>query len=260
MNAVYMASYSIIALHISLYFSNEYSKVLIATVCILLIIFCILLNSKMMFLCLCLGLIIFAFKKLSRLQAFLASSIILVSMFFVSVGIPKVKERISLEVNSNMSVVKQDTFSYDTPFTGTSLRLVFWRLSKEIIKENNGWLIGVHTGDFQDLLNKKYKEKGIYTGNAELKDTGYLGYGPHNQYIEILLSLGFLGLIVFICLLGNYIKNAWVLNNYLAFQCILLFVFFFITESVLSVNKGIVVFTFFTLLFLCLKPSTKESL
>jgi O-antigen ligase len=259
MNAVYMASYCIIALHIALYFSKEYHKVLVLIVSVLLIIFCVLLNSKMMLVCLCLGLIIFAFKKLSRLKALLTSSIILAGMFFIGVGVPKVKERITLEVNSNMSVIKQDTFRYDTPFTGTSLRLVFWRFSKEIIKENNGWLIGVHTGDFQHLLNEKYKRTGIYTGNSELKDTGYLGYGPHNQYIEVLLSLGIIGLIIFLMLLILYLKKAWVTNNYLALQCILVFIFFFITESVLSVNKGVVVFLFFTLLFYNINTHSKHS-
>ncbi len=259
MNAVYMASYCIIALHIALYFSKEHNKVLVAIVSASLIIFCILLNSKMMLVCLCLGLIIFAFKKLSRLKALLASFIILASIFFIGVGVPKVKERITLEVNSNMSVVKQGTFTYDTPFTGTSLRLVFWRFSNEIINENNGWLMGAHTGDFQDLLNEKYKRNGIYTGNPELKDTGYLGYGPHNQYIEVLLSLGITGLVVFIMMLIFYLKNAWVTNNYLGLQCICLFLFFFITESVLSVNKGIVVFVFFTLLLNNLNVQSKHS-
>jgi O-antigen ligase len=259
MNAVYMASYCIIALHIALYFSKEHNKVLVAIVSASLIIFCILLNSKMMLVCLCLGLIIFAFKKLSRLKALLASFIILASIFFIGVGVPKVKERITLEVNSNMSVVKQGTFTYDTPFTGTSLRLVFWRFSNEIINENNGWLMGVHTGDFQDLLNEKYKRTGIYIGNPELKDTGYIGYGPHNQYIEVLLSLGITGLVVFIMMLIFYLKNAWVTNNYLGLQCICLFLFFFITESVLSVNKGIVVFVFFTLLLNNLNVQSKHS-
>jgi O-antigen ligase len=259
MNAVYMSSYCIIALHIALCFSKEHNKVLVAIVSASLIIFCILLNSKMMLMCLSLGLIIFAFKKLSRLKALLASSIILASIFFIGVGVPKVKERITLEVNSNMSVVKQGKFRYDTPFTGTSLRLVFWRFSNEIINENNGWLMGVHTGDFQDLLNEKYKRTGIYTGNPELRDTGYLGYGPHNQYIEVLLSLGITGLVVFIMMLIFYLKNAWVTNNYLGLQCICLFLFFFITESVLSVNKGIVVFVFFTLLFNTLNVQSKHS-
>ena len=259
MNAVYMASYCIIALHIVLYFSQKYNKFLIVTVSLLLIIFCVLLNSKMMLVCLCIGLMIFAFKNLNRIQALFASIFILASVFFISFGVPKVKERITLEVNSNMSVVKQDTFRYDTPFTGTSLRLVFWRFSKEIIKENNGWLMGAHTGDFQDLLNEKYKRTGIYTGNLELKDTGYLGYGPHNQYIEVLLSLGITGLVVFIMMLIFYLKNAWVTNNYLALQCILLFLFFFVTESVLSVNKGLVVFVFFTLLFYNLNTQPKQT-
>ena len=56
-----------------------------------------------------------------------------------------------------------------------------------------------------------------------------------------------------------YLKNAWVTNNYLGLQCICLFLFFFITESVLSVNKGIVAFVFFTLLFYNLNTQPKQT-
>jgi O-antigen ligase len=213
----------------------------------------------MMLACLAFGIIFYGFQKLKLINAFALVISVVGFISLIILTVPSIKQRITTELQSNLNVVNQTHFTYDTPFTGTSLRLVFWKTSIELLNEKNAWLNGVHTGDFQDLLNIKYKEKGIYTGNPELKDTGYLGYGPHNQYIEILLSVGILGLLVFICLLTYYIRTAWILNNYLAFQCILLFVFFFFTESVLSVNKGIVIFTFFSLLFLCLKPSTKES-
>lgn len=259
MNAVYLSSYSVIAIHILLYYYNELNKYVTILSILLLILFCFLLSSKMMLACLAFGIIFFGFQKLKIMNAFVLVITVIGCMGFIIFTVPNIKQRISTEFQSNMSVVNQTHFTYDTPFTGTSLRIVFWKTSMEILNEKQAWLIGVHTGDFQDLLNEKYKEKGIYTGNPELKDTGYLGYGPHNQYIEILLSIGVLGLFVFICLLGYYVKTAWVLKNYLAFQFIFLFIFFFLSESVLSVNKGIVIFTFFSLLFLCLKPCTKES-
>jgi O-antigen ligase len=258
MNAVYLSAYSIIALHCVFYFAKEFRKLIVVTISFFLIVFCVLLNSKMMLACLCLGLIIFAFKKLKATTAILFSATVIGCMCLIGISVPKVKERVALEFNSNMAVVKQDTFRYDTPFTGTSLRIVFWRFSKEILMKQNGWVIGVHTGDFQDLLNQKYIRTGIYVGNPELKDTGYLGYGPHNQYIEVLLSLGITGLTIFLALLVYYFNWAWQTDNYLALQCILLFTFFFFSESVLSVNKGIVAFVFFTVLFQTLSPNKKK--
>ena len=109
--------------------------------------------------------------------------------------------------------------------------------------------MGVGTGDFQDLMNEKYKKTGVYTGNVALKDTGYLGYGPHNEYVEIVLSLGIIGLFLLLYTLFYYAKMALLANNYLALQLLVLFVLFFITESALSTQKGIVPFVFFSVLF-----------
>jgi O-antigen ligase len=99
-------------------------------------------------------------------------------------------------------------------------------------------------------LNKKYIETNLYTGNPELHDTGYLGYGPHNQYIEVLFSMGIIALALFIYILFWYLKEVIRSRNYLGIQVMVLFILFFFTESALSVNKGIVPFVFFTVLFL----------
>jgi O-antigen ligase len=206
MNAVYISSYSIIAIHILLYYYNELNRYFAIVSIFLLVVFCLLLSSKMMLACLAFGIIFYGFQKLKLINAFALVISVVGFISLIILTVPSIKQRITTELQSNLNVVNQTHFTYDTPFTGTSLRLVFWKTSIELLNEKNAWLNGVHTGDFQDLLNIKYKEKGIYTGNPELKDTGYLGYGPHNQYIEILLSVGILDLLVFICLLTYYIR------------------------------------------------------
>lgn len=249
LNAVYMSALSIIAIHIAFYYAEEYPKYSVILVIAALIVFCFLLDSRMMFVCLCLGLIILSFRTLNPKLALLFSILIVVVTSITILSIPRIKERIMQEMNSNMNIVSLEHFRYDTPFTGTSLRLVLWKFSLGLLNEHKAWVKGVDTGDFQDLMNEKYRQTGMYTGNPELRDTGYLGYGPHNQYIEILLTTGIAGLILFLFLLIHYFKQAWSKNHYLAFQSILLFSFFFFSESVLSVNKGIVPFVFLTLLF-----------
>lgn len=248
-NAVYMSALSVIAIHISFYYSGKYPNYVIIPVIVALILFCFLLDSKMMLACLCVGMIILSFRTVHFKLAWILSITILLITSVVIFGVPRIKQRITDELNSNLDVVSLTHFRYDTPFTGTSLRLVLWKFSIELLNDEKSWFKGVNTGDFQDLMNEKYRKTGMYTGNPDLKDTGYLGYGPHNQYIEILLTTGIVGLVLFLFLLIHYFKQARSKDHYLAFQSILLFSFFFFSESVLSVNKGIVPFVFFTLLF-----------
>ena len=249
-NAVYLAAYCLIGIHILLYYFRSLSVLLAVSCIMILLLFCLLLNSKMMLFILFAGLVIYGFNFFSKKAALLISGMGLLGILAIGIGVPKVKERMALELSSNFKVVEQDSFRYDTQFTGTSLRLLFWKFSFEIQSEHHAWLTGLNTGDFQDALNKKYIETNLYHGNPDLHDTGYLGYGPHNQYIEVLFSMGIIALLVFICLLALYLKNAIRSHNYMGIQVMVLFVLFFFTESVLSVNKGIVPFVFFTVLFM----------
>lgn len=253
MNAVNLSAYVIIAIHILLYYYKIFNKILVLPALFLLLLFCVLLNSKMMLFSLALSGIVFLFFYYSKKTATFSSIAIVLALILLIIFDSKLKERVNSELQSNWNVVKQATFTYDTPFSGASFRVVIWRFSFELLNEKKAWLIGVNTGDFQDLLNQKYKSTGLYTGSKELGDTGYLGYGPHNQYIEILLAMGCIGLTCFLGLLVFSFRRMLLQKNYLGIQFLLLFFLFFMSESILSVHKGIVPFCFFLLLFFQIK-------
>lgn len=257
-NAVYMAAYCLIGLHALLYYFKSLPKAVSILGIFVLLLFCLLLNSKMMLFILFAGLVVYSFQFFSKKTALVISGFGLAGILATGLGVPNIKERMAVELSSNFHVLQQDTFRYDTPFTGTSLRLLFWKFAFEIQSQHKGWLTGMNTGDFQDALNKKYIETNLYTGNPELHDTGYLGYGPHNQYVEVLFSMGIIVLFLFLYILIYYFKNALRQGNYMGTQVMLLFLFFFFTESVLSVNKGIVPFVFFTVLFLLPKSNVLD--
>lgn len=246
-NAVYLAMYCLMAL-VLISLNALFSEGLTRFFKVLLLTFIVMLNSK---LCLVLTLLFlihqfYVSRNWSAKKMVLGIAVLLLSIVSLAL-IPAVNKRFSAELATKMSVVNQQTYAYDTPFTGTSLRLVLWKKSLTIVKENNAWLWGVGTGDFQDLLNEQYKACGMYTGNPALHDTGYLGYGPHNQYIEVWLCMGVLGLCLFSVLLYYLIKQVATGNNeqlYFLLICLL----FFVTESVLSTNKGVVFFCFFVCL------------
>lgn len=247
-NAVYMSAYTLFAIHMLFYFKDSLSHYLFLFTQITLIVIMLLLSSKLMLLLLILSPLFYVFKQKIFLKKYMF--ILVIGATFLILLAPPIRQRFITEWESNFKVLKLNKFNYDTPFSGTSLRLLFWKLSIDILNEENSWLCGVGTGDFQDLLNQKYKEINLYTGNPELGDHGYIGYGPHNQFIETLLSMGILVLLFFIYLLYIFIKTAIVQPNTLALSFLIICLCFFISESVFSMNKGILFFTFFSILLL----------
>ncbi|MBP7261893.1 MAG: O-antigen ligase family protein, partial [Bacteroidia bacterium] len=182
------------------------------------------------------------------------ATVVLVLILFLSNQF--VLKRYLTEWNTDFSVVKQEQYFYNTPFSGSSLRLVLWKHSLHIIREQQAWIAGVGTGDFQDLLNQRYLESGMFMGDQRRGDKGYEGYNPHNQYVEAFLSTGALGLscLLFwlVCLfLQSYKVRKPEYSYLIVFVSVLC-----LTECFLSANKGIVWFVFFSYLLVNTKPNT----
>jgi O-antigen ligase len=155
----------------------------------------------------------------------------------------------------NTAIVFQDKYEYDSPLDGISLRLIQWRFGLEIISEQNAWISGVGITESQKLLNTKYLEYNLYTGNEELGDTGYIDYNFHNQYVETLLSTGITGLLMLILII---IATFTFYRKSLVFPAlsILITVLFFFTESVLERQAGILVFS----MMITFAPKNKNSM
>jgi len=158
------------------------------------------------------------------------------------------RNRINEIITTDLHVIGQSQFKYDTPFTGISLRIVLGKLSLEAISQHHLWLFGSGTGDGQDLLNEKIKEHNLYTGNPTLNDKGYLGYNVHCQYIETLLYTGIGGLLALIFIIFVSMKAALRKKESIYAFLMIAISIFFLTESVLELHKGIVFFTFFNCL------------
>jgi hypothetical protein len=230
-------------------------------VVLFLVFGCILLSSKLMIAILVFLLLL---RSVHYAHSLRTAQITLgtIAVICVTIGtiivIPQTRERFSTELASDFTVLNQDTFRYDTPFSGTSLRVQIWKLCVELLNENRAWITGVGIGDLQDKLDEKYRQKGMYTGNPELKDSGYLGYGPHNQYMEILTAMGGIAVFFFGFVISLLWQRAVVRNHFLLPGFLLLITLFFITESVLGTAKGILFFMFFTTLFVTREDLASE--
>jgi O-antigen ligase len=252
LNAIYLSIYSAFSLFVLLYYYESFGavqrRISIVSMAFLLCSL-ILLSSKMLLVVTLVGVVLFFVLELKSNKQKWNVLLGVLIFFALILMIKPVRQRFEIEFNSRTEVLKLNQYKYDTPFTGLTLRLVFWKICFEIMDEKDAWITGVGIGDFQDLLNQKYIDKGIYTGNKQLGDTGYIGYGPHNQWVEMLLSMGLIGLVYFIWFIIYIINHYIKAGNALALLFILIFVSVSITECVLSVNKGIVFFAFFICLF-----------
>ncbi len=157
------------------------------------------------------------------------------------IGLQPFYHRMGELKNTSLAQIQQSQFDYDTPFNGISLRLLQWRFAIEILDDTKSWLTGVGNARKQELLNAKYEHYGVYTGNPDLGDSGYLDYNFHNQYVETLVGGGIVGLLLLVLLFvysGLYLSRERLFPSYI----LLIICLFFITESVLERQAGLLMF------------------
>lgn len=160
-----------------------------------------------------------------------------------------VKKRFSDLTSGATTLFQQQKFNAGVYFNGLQFRLLTWRFTAEILTEQKAWLLGVSAGDGQTLLRKKYIETNMYTGDGSASG-GYLQYNCHNIYLQTTLESGIIGLIFLLSIIASILFKLVKSKKRTAlifFLCMLVFGF---TESYLSRQFGIVLFTFLPLLAL----------
>ncbi len=83
-------------------------------------------------------------------------------------------------------------------------------------------------------------------------------HNAHNQYLEIFLRYGIIGLSIYLLLVFKLIKQAFLSKNYFFRWFMVIFLLSSITESLLQRQIGIVFFTFFSTLFLVYKDKNPK--
>lgn len=173
-------------------------------------------------------------------------SISFISLIFVSSN--PIRARFYDILKGEIKVVAQDKFHQGDYFNGLQFRLLQWRFVPEILTENKGWWFGVSPGDAQDMLNKKFISKNMYTGDPSKGTRGYLVYNTHNQFLETLLQNGIIGLVVLLATCFSLVKIAAQKKDRILTFIILLLIAWLFTESAFETQYGIIIFTFFPLL------------
>ena len=134
------------------------------------------------------------------------------------------------------STIENETIS-DMDF-----RMLHWNAVLLTI-HNNPILTGTGTAGTRDFLYEKYNE-------FKLKSAYETRYNAHNQFLEITLRYGIIGLFSFLCMILYLLVAFYKNKNHFALIVLSVFVVFFLTESILERHSGIALFPLLMTVFL----------
>ncbi len=120
--------------------------------------------------------------------------------------------------------------------SGNQTRLLMWTVSTQEFLEHP---MGSGTANFDDKLGKRLRDKG-------LEDYAEFKYNPHNQFLQVAVEIGVMGLLIFLSIFVCYFKMAQKYQFSLLFWLTLNLAFNCLFESMFQRQSGIV---FYVLLF-----------
>jgi O-antigen ligase len=218
------------------------------------IAFSILLASKLLLFVLPVILMFYLLQRYparKRIKPILAALLLIISgVIVLATTNNPIKSRYMDIFRGNIDMAAREEFAANMYFNGVQWRLLEYRFAWEILNEKKAWVLGVSPGDSQDLLDEKYRKTKIYVGTPELKDTGYLGYDSHNQFLQHLLQSGLIGFLLLAIVCFMVLREAVKERSREALFFFITLLLVFLTESLLELQHGLFLFSFFPFLFL----------
>jgi O-antigen ligase len=174
----------------------------------------------------------------------LISSGIIIILITTALTIPSLKKQWKelFDFSGKSSIVLDQDSSLTRSWGGRAVRVAIWQCSSDLLKKH--WLTGVGTGDVQDSLQQAYENRKFYFASRHNR------YNAHNQYLQITLANGLPGLLILLsCICWPLVQFRKKFTNEIYFLFLLLFAVICFSESLLSVNKGILWYSFFNSIF-----------
>jgi O-antigen ligase len=241
----YLSMYILISMLISLesFFDKALSvikRVLWLTVIFLFLTVLYLLSSRAGILSAVVILPVYLLFRLYKLIPRYALYLIIVLIVSFTGILLKTNSRIQYSIEEVSKEKIHQTLETDT-------RFVIWKSAFGVIKNN--LLFGVGTGDASKELKAEFLSRG-YT------DGYYDNLNAHNQFIEIQLENGLIGLAVFLTIIGFIAYISISEKNLILGLFLISMLIFFMFETLLNRHAGIAFFPIFTFLLLHYKPKT----
>jgi O-antigen ligase len=223
-------------------FPSRFSTLLSVLIVLFFTGIIILLSSKMGLISLVLLFVGFTIYLIISKKRYLiggaALILILASVVSLVQFVPEIGDRVKNAIHAIANPPKDNS-----ELESTAVRMLIWKAANTVIAEN--LVFGAGTGDGKDALIQEYK-------NREMVGAYEHTLNAHNQFYQVTVSLGIIGLMLLLfCLLlpllGRYQTPSAI---YVLF--LLIIIFNFIPESMLEVQAGVMFYAFFnSLLCFC---------
>ena len=217
---------------------HDLSKLKIVLFIILILyfqLFIILLSSKAGIISLIILLIVSVIYVFIKKSSFIIGFILMLflSCIFIFMKVlPYPAQRLE---TAGKILQKSDTILKDTN-EGTGERILIWRSSLEIMKNNI--FFGVGTGDVKDALIEKYNDNKIQLA-IEKK------LNAHNQYLQTFITLGLFGFLVLALILLLPLIYAIKQTDYIYIVFLIIMIFNLLVESMFETQAGVIYYAFF---------------
>lgn len=175
------------------------------------------------------------FYKKHKLITVISIFLLLVFSFFIV----RTNERVKI----GLSEIANETF------LSRDGRISIWSSAFQSIRHN--LIFGVGIGDVKTELMKEY----IRQGDQNLIQSHY---NVHNQYLEILMENGIIGLTLFLSILGVMLYIAFSKRNTLYYLFTIMILIFFLFETVMERLQGVSFFALFSFLLLYSRSDKKR--
>ena len=274
-NAVYMAWYVFCALSALLLINWQYLfrdkwRLLNWALATILLVFLVLLSSRLLLAVFALLTIPSYLLKLIRSRKGSWKSILSVAVLMVSIGGAlaltgnPINSRFRDVMHRDLKIAFLKDYRDTIPhFNNLTLRLFVWRCGMDNMREHNLWLKGCGNGDEHHIQNAHFNELGITPERQERYAIAIQNINLHNMYMQSLIMFGVPGLVVFMLIMISpffYVSKVEHRRWFLVFHIVSFL--FMIQESALQTQAGVIFFTFFSCIFwqAVKRPSKPENL
>ena len=253
LNAIYVSMYFVISLSYVLFKKNKQKRHFLMILFFIVMLF--LLSSKIVIGISLISLLLFFILnsgygiKIKQKVALLAFTLVVISILFPSQIVTRFKDEKTINVDE---VLNNKTFGQIYPWTGTSIRLLQLRVLSEQIHEKKIFWTGFGLFASRKSLDEYHTKYNTYRA--------FHNYNYHNMYAQIFSETGFFGLLLLVLLLLINFINALKSRSFIFILFSISMPIWFITESVLWVQRGVLFFIVFYCLFNCIDLRIKNTI
>ena len=187
----------------------------------------------------------FVFSSLSLKKSILISSTLLLILSLGFISSSKLQKRFSSVFNTEFRYDNPNPINHfnaeqsDENWNSFTARLATWSCAVDVFKKSP--IVGYGVGDHFDELQLAYKDKNYILGMKEQ-------YNTHNQYLDISLACGIIGLLILIIFMLSPIIHGIKTRNWLLVSIFVVIALSALTENILNRSQGIVIVSVLVLL------------